>query len=318
MKIVILERNTIGSDVSMAPIEALGDVRIYGNTSPEEAAEHIGDAEVVIANKCKLNEISMKGCEKVRLICEFATGYDNIDLNYCKEKGISVCNVAGYSTPAVVQHTFALLFYLLEKLPHYDQFVKSGEYSKYPGFSYFGKTFTELEGKTWGIAGLGNIGKGVAKVAESFGCKVICYSTSGRKLETGYEQVDFDTFLSTSDIISLHCPLTEKTKHLIDAEALKKMKRTSILINVARGPVVDNVALAEALEQDEIMAAGLDVLEGEPITEENPLGKIKDSEKLLITPHMAWASTEARTRVVEETVKNINAYQNGENRNRIL
>ncbi|MCQ2521793.1 MAG: D-2-hydroxyacid dehydrogenase [Lachnospiraceae bacterium] len=318
MKVVILERNTIGLDVPVTPIDVFGDVTVYGNTKPEEAAAHIGDAEIVIANKCKLNATTMAGCENVKLICEFATGYDNIDLEYCKDKGIAVCNVAGYSTPAVVQHTFALAFYLLEHLPFYDRFVKDGTYGNLNGFSYFEKTFTELEGKTWGIVGMGNIGKGVAKVAESFGCKVICYSASGRSLEEGYHQVDFEELLAQSDFLSLHCPLTEKTKHLIDGAALKKMKKTAILINVARGPVVDNAALYEALCNDEIAAAGLDVLEGEPITPDNPLGKIKDEDKLIITPHMAWASTEARNRVVTETVENIQAFLRGEKRNRII
>ncbi len=318
MKIVILERNTIGMDVTVDPICCLGEVEVFSNTKPEEASERIGDAEIVIANKCKLNQNNLKGCPNVKLICEFATGYDNIDLAYCKERGIAVCNVAGYSTPAVVQHTFALAFYLLEHLPFYDQFVKNGTYGSQKGFSYFEKTYGELAGKTWGIAGMGNIGKGVAKVAESFGCNVICYSTSGRTLEGDYEQVDFETFLEESDFISLHCPLTDRTMHLIDAVALKKMKKSAILINVARGPVVDNAALYEALESGEIAAAGLDVIEGEPITPENPLGKIMDSDKLLITPHMAWASTEARNRVVTETVENIEAYLRGEMRNRIL
>ena len=220
-----------------------------------------------------------------------------------------------YSTAAVAQHTFALCFYVLEKLHHYDHYVKSGEYAAQTRFSNFDIPFTELDGKVWGIVGMGNIGRRVAKIAEAFGCKVIFYSASGNSTCTDYERVDLDTLLQKSDFLSLHCPLSDKTRKLIDLDALKKMKKTSILINVARGPVVDDEALYTALTQHLIAGAGLDVTGTEPMKESNPLSKIMDSNRLIITPHLAWASIEARNRVVEETYKNIKAFYEGVERN---
>lgn len=318
MKIVILERGTIGPDVDVNVIGELGETVIYDNTDPEQVAERVKDAEIIVANKCPLNEKTLKDAPNVRFIEEFATGYDNIDVEYCRSRGIGVANVSDYSTPAVVQHTFALALYLLEHLPHYDAYVKDGSYAAQSRFTYFGVPFTELAGKTWGIVGMGHIGQGVAAAAKAFGCEVIWYSTSGAHAVEGYRQVDFATLLRESDLLSLHCPLNEKTHHLIDAEALQQMKPTAILINVARGKVVDNAALAEALQKKVIAAAGLDVVEAEPITVDNPLSAIKDSDKLIITPHMAWASVEARGRVVTEAYKNIEAFLNGQQRNRII
>ena len=315
MKIVILERNTVGTDVSVDCLNELGEVVIYPNTLQEEVEGRINDAEIIIANKSPLNEITLKNAEKVKLICEFATGYDNVDLEYCKRRGIKVANVVNYSTASVAQHTFALCFYVLEKLRYYDEYVKSGEYAGQRGFSNFDIPFTELDGKTWGIVGMGNIGIKVAQIAEAFDCKVIFYSASGNSSCTDYERVDFDVLLRESDFLSLHCPLSDKTRNLIDLDALKKMKKTAILINVARGPVVNDADLYAALTNDIIAGAGLDVTGTEPMRDENPLSTIKDSNKLIITPHLAWASTEARNRVVEETHKNIEAFLNGKERN---
>ena len=240
MKIIILERGTIGPDVDVNVIAELGETVIYDNTEPEQVAERVKDAEIIVANKCPLNEQTLKDAPLVRFIEEFATGYDNIDLEYCRSRDIGVANVSDYSTPAVVQHTFALALYLLEHLPHYDQYVKRGDYAAQSRFTYFGMPFTELAGKTWGIVGMGHIGQGVAAVAKAFGCEVIWYSTSGAHAVEGYRQVDLATLLRESDFLSLHCPLNEKTHHLINAEALQQMKPTAVLINVARGKVVDN------------------------------------------------------------------------------
>ena len=317
MKIVILERGTIGPDVDVNVIGELGETVVYDNTEPEQVAERVKDAEIIVANKCPLNEQTLKDAPLVRFIEEFATGYDNIDLEYCRSRNIGVANVSDYSTPAVVQHTFALALYLLEHLPHYDQYVKQGNYAAQSRFTYFGVPFMELAGKTWGIVGMGHIGQGVAAVAKAFGCDVIWYSTSGAHAVEGYRQVDFATLLKESDFLSLHCPLNEKTHHLIDGAALEQMKPTAILINVARGKVVDNDALAKALQSGVIAAAGLDVVEAEPITADNPLNEIQDSNHLIITPHMAWASVEARNRVVTEAYKNIEAFLKGEKRNRV-
>ena len=315
MKIVVLERNSAGIDIKM-DYSDLGDVTYYPNTvTREEVAERIKDADIVVANKSPFCEETLREASHLKLICELATGFDNCDLEYCKARGIQVRNVVDYSTAMVAQHTFALALSLIGKLPHYDSYVKSGTYGAQDRFSNFDVPFYELDGKVWGIVGMGNIGKRVARMAEAFGCKVIFYSASGNSTCTDYERVDLDTLLGESDVLSLHCPLTDRTRYLIDEQVLRKMKSTAVLINVARGAVVDNQALYTALKENWIAAAGLDVLEQEPISEGNPLRLLQDSNQIIITPHLAWASVEARTRCVDEVRKNIEAFQRGEARN---
>ncbi|MCI8615236.1 MAG: D-2-hydroxyacid dehydrogenase [Lachnospiraceae bacterium] len=315
MKIVVLERNSVGLDVPVDDLNAYGEVRVYPNTTAVDVKEKVREAEIIVANKAPLNEETLKDAPFVKLICEFATGYDNIDLAYCKSRGIKVANIVGYSTDAVAQHTFALCLYVLEKLRHYDEYVKSGAYAAQDRFSNFDIPFTELAGKTWGIAGMGNIGRKVAGIARAFGCKVIFYSASGNSTCTEYERVEFDRLLQESDFLSVHCPLSDKTRGLFDLDAFKKMKKSAIFINVARGPVVNDEALYTALTEDYIAGAGLDVTSTEPMKDSNPLSRIMDSNKLIITPHLAWASIEARNRCVSETCKNIEAFLKGENRN---
>lgn len=315
MKLVVLEKMSLGYDIDISFFEEFGEVVYYDNTKADEVAERIAEADIVIANKVSLNEKTLQGASKLKFIGETATGYNNVDVAYCKERGIRVTNAVGYSTPIVAQHTFAMALYLLEKLPFYDEYVKSGDYEKAPMFTCFEPYFTELEGKTWGIVGLGNIGRKVAQIAEAFGCRVIFYSSSGRNTSTDYERVDFDTLLAQADILSLHCPLTDRTEKLMNAEAFAKMKKTAILLNLSRGPVVDEQALFEALTKEQIAAAGLDVLVKEPIAADNPLSGIKDSKKLFITPHMAWGSREARTRCAKEVYLNIRSFLAGEARN---
>lgn len=312
MNIVVLERSSVGMDISIDCFNELGNVTVYNLTKFEEIPERIKDADIIVANKSRLNEETLKDAKNVKLICEFATGYDNVDIEYCKSRGIGVCNVRNYSTDMVAQHTFAMALYLSEKMAHYDQYVKSGEYGSQARFSNFDIPFTELSKKTWGIIGMGNIGRKVAAIAKAFGCRVIFYSVTGKSTVTDYERVDFDTILKESDFLSLHCPLSDITKDLIDENALKKMKKTAYLINVARGPVVNQDALYNALVNDEIAGAGLDVLTKEPIASDNPLGNIMDSGKLIITPHLAWASVEARMRCVSMNYDNIKAFLNGE------
>ncbi len=315
MKIVVLERHSVGADVPVQ-YEHLGQVVYYHNTTTvQEVSERVGDAEIIVANKAPLREETLKNAPHVRLICELATGFDNVDLAYCKSRGIKVCNVVDYCSGMVAQHTFALALALLEKLPHYDRYVKSGAYSAQDRFSNFDLPFHELEGMTWGIIGMGNIGRRVARIATAFGCRVIFYSVTGASSCRDYPQVDKETLLAESDILSLHCPLSALTRGIIDREALGQMKRTAVLVNVARGAVVDNLALYEALVEGEIAAAGLDVVDGEPLQSSNPLSRLKDSCQLIITPHLAWASVEARTRCVEEAAKNIEAFQKGQPRN---
>ena len=315
MKIVFLDAKTIGDDIDLSGYDALGEVVKYGFSTPEEARERTKDADVIVLNKVVINEQSIGEAEHLKLVCVTATGTNNLDKEYLDQRGIAWRNVAGYSTETVAQHTFALLFYLLEKLHYYDEYVKSGAYSAQDRFSNFDRPFYELEGKTWGIVGMGNIGKRAAAIATAFGCKVIFYSITGKSTCTDYPQVDKDTLLRESDFLSLHCPLSDLSRNFIDKEAFRKMKKTAVLINVARGPVVNNSDLYEALVAGEIQAAGLDVLEKEPLELSNPLSTLKDSNKLIITPHLAWASVEARTRCVQGVYENIKAFMRGENRN---
>ena len=315
MKLVVLERNSAGTDVDVSCFEKFGEVEYYPNTVAENTAQRVRDADIIMANKAPLNETTLKDAPNVKLICLLATGFDNVDLAYCKSRGIKVTNVVNYCTSTVAQHTLLLALARSEKLAFYDNYVKSGTYSTQDRFSNFDRAFYDLEGKTWGIVGMGTIGRRVAGLAKAFGCKVIFYSASGKSTCTDYERVEFDTLLQESDILSLHCPLSDRTRGLIDKDALLKMKETAILVNVARGPVVDTQALYDALIANQIAGAGLDVLEREPMTKDNPLAQIKDSTKLIITPHMAWASVESRTHMVQEVVKNIEAFLAGEDRN---
>lgn len=315
MKISILERDSLGLDVDLSEIEKLGEVRTFGTTTVENAAEHIGDAEVVIANKLPLNRETLREARNVKLIAQTATGTNNVDFSFTNEAGILVTNVPGYSTDSVAQHTFALLLYLTEKLRFFDDYVKSGTYSRSSCFSCLEMIFPELAGKTFGIIGMGAIGQKVAQIASAFGCKILCYSASGKTYDLPYEQVSFEKLLADSDIVSVHAPLNEYTKGLMDYNAFCKMKKSAYFINVGRGPIVVEEDLCRALEEGQIRAAGLDVLCVEPLPENSPLLKIKDSGKLIITPHVAWATSEARQRCVDEVTENIRAYLRGEERN---
>lgn len=299
MKIVFLDANSIGSDIDLSDFSKLGEVVRYGYIEECDMPQRIMDADVIIVNKMEVNAETVGEAPKLKLVCVTATGTNNLDKEFLDARGIAWRNVAGYSTENVAQHTFALLFSLLEKMSYYDAYVKSGRYENDRMFTHFSNVFHELCGSTWGIIGLGNIGRRVADIAKAFGCHVIYYSTSGKHEEEGYERVDLDTLLKTSDIVSVHAPLNEDTLDLMDKEAFAKMKNSAIFINVGRGPIVVEEDLADALENGEIAAAGLDVLRQEPMASDNPLGRIKDSTKLIITPHIAWASIEARTRLMK-------------------
>lgn len=299
MKLVFLDTKTIGEDIDLSAYDALGEVVKYGFSTLEEIPERVKDADVLIVNKIAINEQTIGTAKNLKLVCVTATGTNNLDKEYLKKRGIAWRNVAGYSTESVTQHTFALLFYLLEKIRYYDDYVKDEKYINDTVFTHFAEHFNEVNGKTWGIIGLGTIGRRVADIAKAFGARVIYYSASGSPAQEGYEQVDFETLLATSDIVSVHAPLNEYTKDLMDREAFAKMKKTAIFLNLGRGPIVVEQDLYEALETGEIAAAGLDVLCEEPMSETNPLAKIKDSKKLIITPHIAWASVEARNRLMQ-------------------
>ena len=299
MKLVFLDAKTIGEDIDLSAYDALGEVVKYGFSTLEEIPERVKDEDVLIVNKIAINEQTIGTAKNLKLVCVTATGTNNLDKEYLKKRGIAWRNVAGYSTESVTQHTFALLFYLLEKIRYYDDYVKDEKYINDTVFTHFAEHFNEVNGKTWGIIGLGTIGRRVADIAKAFGARVIYYSASGSPAQEGYEQVDFETLLTTSDIVSVHAPLNEYTKDLMDREAFAKMKKTAIFLNLGRGPIVVEQDLYEALETGEIAAAGLDVLCEEPMSETNPLAKIKDSKKLIITPHIAWASVEARNRLMQ-------------------
>ena len=320
MKIVILEGKSVGDDMVFTQFDEFGEVVIYPKTTAEEMPERLKDADILVANKLPMNEHTLSEAGNLKLVCLTATGTNNLDTEYLKSRGIQARNVAGYSTDAVAQHTFALLFYLWEKLRFYDDFVKSGEYAAGNSFSCFPERFYELKGKTWGIIGMGAIGQKVAEIASVFGCRILCYSASGSRYDfrdKNYEQTDFDTLLAESDILSIHAPLNSYTENLMNLEAFRKMKKEAVLINVARGPIVNQEDLYTALTENLIAAAGLDVLKVEPMAEDNPLAKIQDSRKLIITPHMAWAPVETRTRCLDEVAENIRAFLNSEDRNRV-
>ncbi len=320
MKILILDAATFGEDIDISKFNELGEVTVYAKSTKKEALERLEavNPDAVITNKVVIGNDEMQAAPNLKIILEAATGYNNIDIECARTLRIKVANVAGYSTMSVVQHTFALFFYLYEKMRYYDDYVKSGEYSKSTIFTNFSNVFGELAGKTWGIVGLGHIGSRVADAARAFGCKVVYYSASGNTYDTEYEKVDLNTLLKESDIISIHAPLNQYTKDLFNYENIKKMKKSAYLINVGRGPIVNDADLAKALNEGEIAGAGLDVLTTEPMPADNPLLAIKDSNKLVITPHNAWATYEARVRLLDEIYNNLNSFINGEERNLVV
>lgn len=299
MKIVFLDGETMGADIDLSAFEQFGEFVIYPSSTLEEAAARVTDADIVLVNKVLMNEQTLKDAKNLKLICVTATGINNLDLEYLEKRGIQYRNAAGYSTESVAQHTFAILFYLVEKLRYFDDYVKSGDYMRSGCFTNVKETYFEISGKTWGIIGLGAIGRQVAKLAKAFGAHVIYASPSGGAPQEGYEQVSMETLYEQSDIISVHTQLNEHTKGLINKDAFAKMKNSCIFLNLGRGPIVIEEDLKQALLEGQIAAAGLDVLTAEPMDENCPLKDIKDSSRLFITPHIAWASKEARQRLVD-------------------
>ena len=299
MKIVFLDASTLGDDIDYTQFEQMGEVVRYPFTSSEEAPDRVTDADVVVVNNIFINEPTISTTGKQKLDCLTATVTNNLDKDYLAQRGIEWRNVAGYSTESVAQHTFAMLFYLLENLRYYDDYVKNGSYVNDRIFTHFARTFRELNGMTWGILGLGAIGRRVADIAGMFGAKVIYYSASGAPAQEGYRQVDFDTLLAESDILSIHATLNEYTEGLMNASAFHKMKSDAILLNLGRGPIINEADLADALDSGEIKAAGLDVLSVEPMAKDSPLLTVRDKDRLFITPHIAWAAVETRQRLTK-------------------
>lgn len=316
MKIVILEKDCLGIDVDFSRLYELGEVVSYGATPYELIGERLIDADIALINRCRMEEETLKDVENLKLVCIMGTGTDMIDTEYMKSRNILVSNVRGYSTYSVAQHTFAILFYVLEHLRFFDEYVKEEKYVEGKKQDYTAsRQFTQIAGKTFGICGLGAIGKQVAAVATAFGAKVIYYSTSGANTDSTYPQVSFEELLTSSDIISIHAPLTEKSRGLFDEEAFARMKDTAILVNTGRGAIVKEEALAKALLEGQIEAAAIDVLVKEPMEETSPLLKIKDSDRLFITPHIAWAAREARQLVIDEMYENMKGFFDGKSRN---
>ncbi len=307
MKIVFLDAKTVGDDISLDIFRELGEFITYSTTSKKQTIEHVGDAQIVLSNKVVIDKDVMDSCSQLRLICITATGMNNVDLDYAKQKGIEVKNAAGYSTASVTQTTFTLALYLLSQTRFYDEFVKSGEWSKSGLFTNVERPFSEIKGKKWGIIGFGTIGKSVAKVADAFGAQVNYYSTSGANSNSTYARVELNDMLKSCDIISIHAPLNANTNGLIKEEQLNLMKKGSILLNLGRGGIVDEADLAYAIDNKAILA-GLDVTKTEPIEEGNPLLHVKNKESLIITPHIAWASHEARVELMRIVAGNIESF----------
>lgn len=304
MKIVFLDAATMG-DVSFAPIQQLGELVCYDRSTPEEALARVGDCEVLIINKVRVTPELIDAAPKLRLICEAATGVNNIDLAYAAQKGIPVRNAVGYSTDSVVQATFMHILSLVGNAPYFDKVVKSGDYSASGLFTDVSVNWWELAGKTIGIIGLGNIGSRVAKVAEAFGMKVCYYSTSGTSHCKDYPSLPLDELMATADVISIHAPLNERTEGLIGERELQLMKRSAIIVNMGRGGIVNETALAKAIDEDVIAGAALDVFVTEPLPQHNPLLHTRHPERLRLAPHVAWASTQARTRLTAIIADNI-------------
>ena len=304
MKIVFLDAATLG-DTPLTPISALGELVCHENSTPAEALTRVGDCEVLIVNKVRVTRELLDAAPSLRLVCEAATGVNNIDLDACAERNIPVRNVAGYSTDSVVQATFMHLLSLFGDAPYFDAKVKSGEYSRSGLFTDVSRPFIELTGKTLGVIGMGAIGQQVARIATAFGMHVIYFSTSGTGHCRDYPCVDLDTLLASSDAVSIHAPLNERTAGLLGAEELSKMKPSAFLLNMGRGGIVDEQALVKAVDDGTVAGAALDVFTQEPLPSDHPFLHCRRPDRFRFTPHTAWASEEARRRLVALIAANI-------------
>lgn len=307
MKIVLLDADTLGVDIDLSVFERFGAFEVFATTQANETIKHIADAQIVLTNKVVIDKKVMDACTNLKLICITATGMNNVDLEYAAKKGIEVKNAAGYSTASVTQTTFALALHLLMHTPYYDSFVKEGYWAKSEIFTHLDKPFWQIKDKCWGIIGLGNIGKEVAKVASAFGAKVLYYSTSGVKRQEAYEVVGLEELMKSCQIISIHAPLNGHTQNLIRKKELNMMQDGAILLNLGRGGIINEADLAHVLDEKEIYA-GLDVVQKEPIEADNPLLHVQKQNRLVMTPHIAWASKESRQALMEIVFKNIEEF----------
>jgi glycerate dehydrogenase len=323
VKGVFLDLESLGpSDIKITPLtDQLPGLELHGETAPDHVAQRIADAEIVIVNKVGLDDSSLREAENLQLVCLAATGTDNVSLQTARELGIAVCNIRAYCTPSVIQHVFALMLTLTNHLREYEDLIRDKAWPTRSEFCMLDFPIRELHGKTLGIIGLGSLGAGVAGVARAFGMRVIASrrpnDPQASTPDHSIERVNFNDLLAQSDIVSLHCPLTPETENLINAEALALMRPDAILINTARGGLVDAQALVDALRENRIAGAGIDVLRQEPPIDPNP---IVDTQlpNLVVTPHIAWAAREARQRAVDEIAANIASFKKGEKRNRVV
>lgn len=309
MKIVIPDSKTVtDGDVSLDCFKDFGEVEIHDLTGTELLEERVRDADILLCNKTPMNYKTLKNADKLKYIGLFATGYNNVDLSFTESRGITVCNAADYSTAAVAQHTFALILEHYSRVSQYNTFVRDGKWISADVFSPFVYRMQELSGKTLGIVGFGSIGKAVAKIAAAFGMKVLFYSRSKKNCGENYRQVDLQTLVTVSDIVTVHCPLNSDSEKMFNADLFAKFKKGALFINTARGGVVDEPALKAALESGHLSGAALDVLDGEPMSADCPLLGVKN---LIITPHIAWAPTETRQRVVQIVYNNLANFLGG-------
>ena len=315
MKIALLDYATLGEDVDLSPLHSVGELFVYPYTTYEEMPRRIARCQVVIANKLKLNRETLAAAKELKLICVTATGFDNVELTYCREKGIALCNVPGYSTDAVAQLTAAMVLSLSTHLPEYRQFVHSGAYTASGIPNRLTPVWQELSGKTWGILGGGNIGRKVARIADAFGCRVLIFR---RQTDPEYETTDLDTVCREADILTVHLPLTDSTRNLLSAERIAMLKKNAIVVNVARGAVADEEALTRAIETGSIAALGADAYTAEPFGPDHPFQRILGCPNVCLTPHTAWGALEARNRCIAMVAENIRKFRLGCPQNRIV
>lgn len=308
MKIVFLDAETVGDLPQLADLQQLGEVTLHSFTSADQTLSRIHDADVVLTNKVVLDRPVLENAPQLKLICVTATGMNNVDVAFAQQRGIRVKNAVGYAVDSVAQHTFALLLALLEQLSYYDSYVKSGLYAQSQSFTHIAREFWLLKGKRLGIIGLGNIGRGVAAIAEAFGMSVVYYSASGSERPEKYTRVSWEELLRTSDVISVHAPLTDQTRNLVDYMALTQMKQSAILLNTGRGGIINESDLSRAIDEDRIAGAGLDVFEKEPLPAQSPLLQVKNTHKLLLTPHIAWTARETREQLMAIVVNHIRTF----------
>ena len=314
MKTVVLDALSLGKDLDLSLFEEFGPVTIYDTTSPEETCKHLQDADFAVLNKVKLSAEVLAKAPRLKLICESATGYDNIDIRFCKEHGIAVCNVRGYSTDCVAQLTVTMALSLMTHLQSYGSYVQSGDYTASGIPNRLIPVFHEIAGKTWGILGYGNIGRQVGKIATALGCRVLV--TKRTPVEDA-ACVDLARLCRESDILSIHTPLTNSTRNLLDRDHIALLKPTAVVINVARGAITDEGALAQAIKEHRIGGLGIDVYSVEPFPKTHPFYAIKEYDNVILTPHMAWGAYETRTRLLSEMAENMRAFLEGKIRNRV-